>query len=93
MKKLYKFIYDYGRHGMLHGLFIADEESVKQAVGKHVYFGEVLGKHSEVQGDLTERDFLIQSEDQELIQKLLDVFEKPTLCGYNPLHYISGEEE
>jgi len=93
MKKLYRFLADWGRNGILDSLFIAEEEHVKSVIGKRVYFGEVLGKHSEVQGILTDRDFSVVSEDQNLIVELLVIFQKPTLCGYNPLHYISGQDE
>lgn len=48
MFKLYQFYIDFGRMGEIEGLFIADEDAVKRSIGKHVHFGEVLGKHSDV---------------------------------------------
>lgn len=47
--KLWKFSEDYGRCGDAEGLFIATEEEVDKFLDKrNICFGEVLGKHSEV---------------------------------------------
>lgn len=54
MKRLYKFYWDCGRQGDVEGLFFADEETVNKSIGSQVYFGEILGKHSEVYGTLEE---------------------------------------
>ena len=35
---------------------MADPAEVKAAIGKPVYFGEILGKHSEIEGNLDEGD-------------------------------------
>jgi len=45
---LYKWSCDYGRMGCVEGLFAATQEQVDNLSGKTVYFGEILGKHSEV---------------------------------------------
>lgn len=91
MLKLYKFYWDYGRMGGVHGLFVADEKTVKNAVGQEVDFGEILGKHSEIDGRLESVDFTVMSEDQHLIESLLKVFPQRTLCGYNPLDCLEDE--
>lgn len=90
MKKLYKFYWDCGRGGNLRGLFIENDETVKGSMGKKVYFGEVLGKHSEVFGHLEECDLEVVSEDQTFIEQ----FEKivGTSFGYNPIKRIMEEE-
>lgn len=93
MKKLYEFYWDYSRHGELEGLFIAEEEDVDKLIGETVYFGEVLGKHSEVFGDIDKEDIIIKSEDQGLIRDLQEVFSGSTLSGYNPLDYYEPEED
>lgn len=85
MLKLYKFFWDCGRQGNIEGVFIAEESDVEKL--SYVYFGEVLGKHSEIGGDLEEKDITIVSEDQELISKLEEVFGSKTISGYNPLEY------
>ena len=73
MKKLYSFCWECGRMGDLEGLFIAEENEVKKLIGKEIYFGEVLGKHSEIYGDLEEKDITVKSDDQEFIAKLREI--------------------
>lgn len=50
MKAIYKLNADYGRNGNLTGVFIAEKEHVAVLLENkiEVYFGEVLGKHSEI---------------------------------------------
>lgn len=88
MKKLYRLDWNYGRMGSVQGLFVADEENVKEAFGKTVYFGEVLGKHSDVSGELDKEDLEIVSEDEVFITKLVEVIGKTNISGYNPLDYL-----
>lgn len=94
MKKLYKFHWDCGRQGDLEGVFIATEKKVSESIGKNAYFGEALGKHSEVYGFLEVGDFSVLSDDQTLIEKLLSIsnFQGGTINGWNPLCYIDEEE-
>jgi len=101
---LYKFYWDCGRQGYLESLFIADDQEVKESIGHEVYFGEALGKHSEIYGELKEGDIELMSDDQELVNRLLQIFGYPdrnpdstipvTLSGYDPLVYLepSGEQ-
>lgn len=91
MLKLYEFFWDCGRQGDIVGLFIATEEQVKNAIGKRVYFGEVLGKHSEIYGILEERDLFVVSDDQEKIEWLGRILGS-SVSGFNPLEYISHED-
>lgn len=89
MRKLYKFYWDCGRMGFLDGLFVAEAEAVEPLIGTEIYFGEVLGKHSEISGSLDASDIKVVSEDQDLIDKLVAANEGNfTLCGYSPLDYI-----
>lgn len=88
MKKLYRFGWDCGRQGNVDGLFVAEEDDVKKAIGKRIYFGEILGKHSEVYGDLEEADIEVITGDQAVIS----IFEEHDISsGYNPLDYIEEE--
>lgn len=87
MKYLYKFYWDCGRSGDLQGLFVATEEEVNRAIGSEVYFGEVLGKHSEVYGTLDEGDIVkldISPEAVEEVSKHLG----SRWSGFNPLEYV-----
>lgn len=86
MKGLYKLNFDCGRSGSLEGLFIADTEDVKFLIEKgwEVYFGEVLGKHSEVCGPIEEVDIKLVSTDEAVIKVITD---NELENGHNPFHY------
>lgn len=91
MKAIYKFHWDCGRQGHVGGLFIANVENVKENLGKGVYFGEILGKHSEVYGTLEEGDLTVKTDDQDFISKFEEIMGTGTISGYNPLDYIDDE--
>ena len=93
MKALYEMDIDCGRMGNVTGLFVADKETVEQTIGKYIYFGEVLGKHSEVSGALEEADLTIKSEDQDFITKLVEIIGSNNISGYNPLNYLQEDME
>ena len=86
MKKIYRFHWDCGRMGNVDGVFAATEEEVQAAIGREVYFGEILGKHSEVHGTLAESEFEVLTDDQDFIEKANKFGLIPT--GYNPLSYL-----
>lgn len=92
-KVIAKFHWDCGRMGDVDGLFIADKSKLESANGEHVYFGEILGKHSEVYGDLDESAITILTEDQDFIAKFIEIMGDGTISGYNPLEYLSDEED
>ena len=48
---LVKYREDYGRMGMLEGVFITTQETLNLIKGKYIFYGEVLGKHSEIFSD------------------------------------------
>ena len=88
MKYLYKFYWDCGRSGYLEGLFVATEDEINNALGSEAYFGEVLGKHSEVYGTIEEGDIKkldISPESVEEVSKYLG----STWSGFNPLNYVN----
>lgn len=87
MGKLYKFSWDYGRSGNVEGVFIATEDEVDSAMYKEVWFGEILGKHSNVYGILEEHDLEILDVSDITIQELKKVLGR-SISGYNPLEYI-----
>lgn len=87
---VYKFEWDCGRMGELSGIFVADSEDVKNAIGKRVYFGEVLGKHSDIYGTIEEGEIFLLTEDPEAIK----IFEQYAFAtGYNPLARIRDTDE
>lgn len=83
-EKVYKWAWDCGRMGNLDGLFVADEQDVADAAGKDVYFGEVLGKHSEVYGELKAEEFTELSADDAVVAFV----KEHGPFGWNPLGYI-----
>lgn len=89
MLKLYRFSVGFGRMGDLEGIFAADDEKdIKPALGMRIYFGEVLGKHSEVDlPELKAEHLTALTDDAKFIKQaegygLLGV-------GFNPLNYIT----
>ena len=90
MRKLYRFYLDLRRMGCVEGLFVEEESVVKESIGKMVYFGEILGKHSDVQGELEEKHLTVVSEDQDFITKLEELLGS-NVSGYNPLSYMDED--
>ncbi|HFK1717434.1 hypothetical protein CON18_30615 [Bacillus cereus] len=91
-KYLYRFYWDCGRSGYLEGLFVATEDEVASAMGKEAYFGEVLGKHIEVYGEIEEGDITkvdISPEAVAEVSKHLGT----EWSGFNPLEYIESEDK
>lgn len=78
---LWSFYWDCGRQGDVEGIFKATEDEVEAAIGKEVYFGEILGKHSEVYGTLEDGEIELESDDPLVV---MDAKES----GYNPLEYL-----
>jgi hypothetical protein len=89
-KYLWKFYWYCGRQGDLDGLFVATEEEIKNIIGKRAYFGEVLGKHSEVYGNIEENDIEKIDLDSETVEKVSKILGK-TWSGFNPIEYIKYE--
>ncbi|MCY8810581.1 hypothetical protein P8907_20900 [Bacillus atrophaeus] len=87
MKYLYRFFWDCGRSGYLEGLFAATEEDVNSAIGEDIYFGEVLGKHSEVYGVLEEGDIEKLNISPEAVAEV-SKFLGSKWSGFNPLEYV-----
>lgn len=90
MKAVYKMrfggIY---RGGKVEGLFVAEPDEVAAAIGKEVYFGEILGKHSEIYGTLDADEVTEVSTDPAVVAFV----EEHGPFGYNPLHYLREDRE
>lgn len=87
---VYRMQFDAGRMGSVCGLFTATDEEIKEAIGKEVYFGEVLGKHSEVYGTLEASEVTLVTDDPDFVAKF---DEYQCASGYNPLEYLRENEE
>ncbi len=89
MVRVYKFYVDCGRMGSLKGTFAATEDQVQQAIGKVARFGEVLGKHSDINVILTEKMFDALPPDADFAEKFVKY---RCWSGFNPLLYIESQE-
>lgn len=87
---IYKFHWDCGRQGNVDGCFVADDSEVEKAIGQEVYFGEILGKHSEIYGTLEKGEIELVTTDEQVVS-LFEQFELSN--GYNPLEYLRDEDE
>ena len=87
-KGIYRLKFDCGRQGILDGIFIAEKKHVKVLIENkiEVYFGEVLGKHSEVYGPIDENELTFVSDSPEAI-KVIEELELEN--GYNPFEYTA----
>lgn len=92
MNKLWKFEVDFRRMGELEGLFIATAEEIEALEGKNVYFGEVLGKHSDIDVDFTRNMVTCLEVGEEAIAALSEHVGM-TISGYNPLEYFADQAE
>lgn len=91
MKALYKMTFDYGRMGELEGVFVAEKEYIDYLTSHKImiYFGEVLGKHSEVCGWLEESEVKLITDDE----KVISIVEEYGLeSGYDPLYQTLGQD-
>lgn len=87
-KAVYKFHVDCGRQGDLQGVFVANPDHVVKLIESkiEVYFGEVLGKHSEIYGSVESNNIALVSSDPEVVK----IFEEHDLSsGLNPFHCCS----
>ncbi|PGK02556.1 hypothetical protein CN892_27400 [Bacillus anthracis] len=86
-KNVYKFYWDCGRSGNLEGVFVATEQEINALIGKRAYFGEVLGKHSEVYGEIEEGDIKKIDIDPNAVEEVTKHLGE-TWSGFNPLEYV-----
>jgi len=86
---LWRFSWSVGRAGELESIFPATRAEVEELYGQYIVFGEVLGKHSDVQGTLEADEFEVISEDPQLVE----LFRKHVgSTGHNPFDYIEEED-
>jgi hypothetical protein len=87
-KVLVSFKWDVGRMGDVTGLFVTTTEKLEGLYGKQVYFGEILGKHSEICGTIDPKEITIKATDPVFIDKLVEIIGSETISGYNPFDYL-----
>lgn len=92
MYNLYRFFWDGGRAGQIESLFFATPEQIDNLIGKTIYLGDVLGKHSDVSGTVEVGDI----KKIELSKKTLEemhIILTDSVCGYNPLTYLDDDDD
>jgi len=87
-KAIYKFNADCGGMGELEGVLISTKERVDKLIESkiEVYFGEVLGKHSEIYGAIEKDEIIFVSDNEEAVRV---VEEHSLTSGINPFDYTS----
>lgn len=85
-KAIYKLNIPCHRQGELQGVFVAEKEQIKYLIDNKIkiFFGEVLGKHSNIVAIL-EEDEIIEVTDNEEFIKLFECYNLDS--GINPLYY------
>jgi hypothetical protein len=89
---LVRFNLDCHRMGQLDGLFVTTKAELEASFGKRAYFGEVLGKHSDIAADLDASMFEEVSTDTGFIERLTDLL-GANISGFNPLEYLEDGEQ
>ncbi|MDE1383295.1 hypothetical protein PVN32_22550 [Bacillus paralicheniformis] len=89
-KYLWKFGWRFG-YGDVEGLFVATEAEVADLIGEVIDFGEILGKHNEIYGEVKEGEIRKVEIDPETVANVSAVL-GDTWSGYNPLHYVWEDE-
>ncbi len=89
---------DFGRSGMLSGLFITTKDKLELIKGREIYFGEVLGKHSEVFSDECYENCKVtklEHKDVKFFEKFFGEIEEHGLfiSGINPVDCYMEQEE
>lgn len=92
--KLYQFNKYIYREGDIEGIFIAEPKDINKLIGSFAYFGEALGKHSNVGCVIEQKDIKQLDVLDSTVDDLLKVI-GTDISGYNPLNYLvdSNEED
>lgn len=91
---IYEYFVDCGRMGEVEGLIIAEVEDVEKIIEEapEIWFGEILGKHSEIVVDTQANQFKELTRDPEEIKVIRKVLKcSNTISGYNPFDYWEEE--
>jgi hypothetical protein len=80
-----------GRMGSVSSIFVCTKEELESLYGREVYFGEILGKHSEIIVKLTKNNLTVLSDEQDFVDKFVSIMGNGTISGHNPLDYLEDE--
>ena len=92
---LWRFCWNVGRGYSVESVFLATPQEVEDVIGKTVYFGEVCGKHSDVEVEMEEEDFNLLTNVTGVVEAMDDVCQGDgcTISGHNPLVYYREQKE
>lgn len=83
---IYRFSYYCGRMGTVSGIFVAPKEAVNRLYGQTVFFGEVLGKHSNISAEITENNLMLVDDRYDHVCMFTEL---NLTNGINPLEFVS----
>ena len=91
-KAVFKFHAVCGRMGQLDGVLISTQEKVDKLIESKivVYFGDVLGKHSEIRGEIERKDITMITDNEEVV-RIVEKYELTS--GFNPFEYTAIDFE
>ncbi len=83
---VYKMSIAFGRMGDIDGVFVAKKSHVKILIDSEmqVYFGEVLGKHSEIYSKIEKKSIKMVSDNEDVVKVIKT---NGLESGYNPFDY------
>jgi len=86
---VFKYSENFGRMGVLEGVFVAGLDEVTSAYGCEAYLGEVLGKHSEISASINSDTVKLVSDDQAIVALIKT---HGLESGVNPVASLSDED-
>lgn len=91
-KGLYKLNFYKGREGIVEGLFISNIIDIDHLIKskKNIYFGSILGKNSDIYGQIEKKHIEFITDDKDVLNIVLKL---KLEHGYNPFDYIHYDEE
>ena len=89
--RMYRWNAGFGRSGNLDGVFFDDCRLIEALKGNDVYFGEVLGKHSDITYTLRTKDFECIELDFDTLKMLCEKLGQ-TVSGFNPIHELLKDD-
>lgn len=90
--KLFKFEVDWGRGFDVESVFISTKRKVNNLLDKTIYFGEICGKHSEIEHTIEKGDINELKVADTTITDLTKIFGE-TISGNNPIQYYRNRNE
>ena len=90
---MWSFLVDCGRMGDLEGLFIASPDEVADCMGKTIYFDEPLGKHSEIELEISDEYIKRLLVEQSTVEDMRRVCGGNTISGFNPIEMCIEQNE